>query len=223
MRTRFDRQLEQLNVELIRMGALCEEAISIVAKSLLDSDLTYLPHALDLDDQIDDKEREIEGLCMKILLQQQPVASDLRVVSSALKMISDMERIGDQAEDIAEITKSIKKPKEEICGDHISDMTKIAISMVTESVYSFVKKDLEIARAVIKKDDIVDQLFLEIKDDIISAVREDKTLGEYFVDILMIAKYLERISDHAVNVAEWVIFSLTGQHVNEELIEKERL
>ena len=156
-------------------------------------------------------------------MQQQPVARDLRQISSALKMISDMERIGDQAEDIAEITKSIKKPKEEICGDHISDMTKTAISMVTESVDSFVKKDLEIARAVIKKDDIVAQLFLEVKDDIISAVREDKTPGEYFVDILMIAKYLERISDHAVNVAEWVIFSLTGQHVNEELIEKERL
>ena len=168
-------------------------------------------------------EREIETRCLRLLLQQQPVARDLRQISSALKMISDMERIGDQAEDIVEITKSIKKPKEEICGDHISDMTKIAISMVTESVDSFVKKDLEIARAVIKKDDIVDQLFLEIKDDIISAVREDKTPGEYFVGILMIAKYLERISDHAVNVAEWVIFSLTGQHVNEELIEKERL
>ena len=176
MRTRFDEQLEQLNMLLIDMGALCEEAIN------------YAVGALN------------EG-------------------SEKMRM----ERIGDQAEDIAEITKSIKKPKEEICGDHISDMTKTAISMVTESVDSFVKKDLEIARAVIKKDDIVDQLFLEVKDDIISAVREDKTPGEYFVDILMIAKYLERISDHAVNVAEWVIFSLTGQHVNEELIEKERL
>lgn len=222
MRNRFDEQLELLNVELIRMGALCEDAISYASRTLM-GEGDFTKDVYKADHEIDQKERDIENLCMRLLLQQQPVAKDLRQVSSALKMISDMERIGDQAEDIAEITKSIKKPKEEICGDHISDMTKIAISMVTESVDSFVKKDLEIARAVIKKDDIVDQLFLEIKDDIISAVREDKTPGEYFVDILMIAKYLERISDHAVNVAEWVIFSLTGQHVNEELIEKERL
>ena len=226
MRNRFDEQLEKLNAELITMGALCEQAITIAINALLygnDDDKVQFNKVHETEREIDQKERDIENLCMRLLLQQQPVAGDLRKISSALKMISDMERIGDQAEDIAEITKSIKKPKEEICGDHISDMTKIAISMVTESVDSFVKKDLEIARAVIKKDDIVDQLFLEIKDDIISAVREDKTLGEYFVDILMIAKYLERISDHAVNVAEWVIFSLTGQHVNEELIEKERL
>ena len=126
MRTRFDRQLEQLNVELIRMGALCEEAISIVAKSLLDSDLTYLPHALDLDDQIDDKEREIEALCMKILLQQQPVASDLRVVSSALKMISDMERIGDQARDIAEMLEYVVQYKFE-SRVHIGGMARASI------------------------------------------------------------------------------------------------
>ena len=217
MRTRFDEQLEQLNVLLIDMGALCEEAINYAVGALNEGSEKMRKLTYETDKHIDDREREIENLCLKLLLQQQPVARDLRQISSALKMISDMERIGDQAEDIAEITKSIKKPKEEICGDHISDMTKIAISMVTESVDSFVKKDLEIARAVIKKDDIVDQLFLEVKDDIISAVREDKTPGEYFVDILMIAKYLERISDHAVNVAEWVIFSLTGQHVNEEL------
>ena len=215
MRTRFDEQLEQLNVLLIDMGALCEEAINYAVGALNEGSEKMRKLTYETDKHIDDREREIENLCLKLLLQQQPVARDLRQISSALKMISDMERIGDQAEDIAEITKSIKKPKEEICGDHISDMTKTAISMV--------KKDLEIARAVIKKDDIVDQLFLEVKDDIISAVREDKTPGEYFVDILMIAKYLERISDHAVNVAEWVIFSLTGQHVNEELIEKERL
>ena len=223
MRNRFDRQLEQLNNELIQMGSMIEHAIEMAVSALVNQNTEKAKEAMAYDVEIDHQERDIESLCMKLLLQQQPVARDLRQISSALKMISDMERIGDQAEDIAEITKSIKKPKEEICGDHISDMTKIAISMVTESVDSFVKKDLEIARAVIKKDDIVDQLFLEIKDDIISAVREDKTLGEYFVDILMIAKYLERISDHAVNVAEWVIFSLTGQHVNEELIEKERL
>lgn len=223
MRKTFDQQLEQLGAELTHMGALCETAIASAAQALKNRDTELAKRAIHADQEIDQAERDIERLCLKLLLQQQPVARDLRQISSALKMISDMERIGDQAEDIAEITKSIKKPKEEICGDHISDMTKTAISMVTESVDSFVKKDLEIARAVIKKDDIVDELFLEVKDDIINAVREDKAEGQYFVDVLMIAKYLERISDHAVNVAEWVIFSLTGQHVNEELIEKERL
>ena len=223
MKTKFDEQLEEMHVELIKMGSLCEQAITLSSRALLGDEKSQVEQVYSVDGEIDQQEREIENICMRLLLLQRPFASDLRKISAALKMISDMERIGDQAEDIAEITKSIKKPKEEICGDHISDMTKTAISMVTESVDSFVKKDLEIARAVIKKDDIVDQLFLEVKDDIISAVREDKTPGEYFVDILMIAKYLERISDHAVNVAEWVIFSLTGQHVNEELIEKERL
>ncbi len=223
MRTRFDEQLEQLNVMLIDMGALCEEAINYAVGAFNDGSEQMRQLTYETDKHIDDREREIENLCLKLLLQQQPVARDLRQISSALKMISDMERIGDQAEDIAEITKNIAKPEGDICADHISDMSATAISMVTESVDSFVKKDLEIARGVIKKDDIVDRLFLEVKDDIISAVREDNAAGEYLVDILMIAKYLERISDHAVNVAEWVIFSLTGQHVNEELIEKEKL
>ena len=221
MRTRFDEQLEQLNVMLIDMGALCEEAINYAVSALNEGSEEMRKLTYETDKHIDDREREIENLCLKLLLKQQPVARDLRQISSALKMISDMERIGDQADDIAEITKSMKEPREEICGDHITDMTKTAISMVTESVDSFVKKDLEIARAVIKKDDVVDELFLEVKDDIINARREDRAESEYVVDILMIAKYLERISDHAVNVAEWVIFSLTGQHVNEELIEKE--
>ena len=214
MRTRFDEQLEQLNVMLIDMGALCEEAINYAVSALNEGSEEMRKLTYETDKHIDDREREIENLCLKLLLKQQPVARDLR-------QISDMERIGDQADDIAEITKSMKEPREEICGDHITDMTKTAISMVTESVDSFVKKDLEIARAVIKKDDVVDELFLEVKDDIINAIREDRAESEYVVDILMIAKYLERISDHAVNVAEWVIFSLTGQHVNEELIEKE--
>ena len=209
MRTRFDRQLEQLNVELIRMGALCEEAISIVAKSLLDSDLTYLPHALDLDDQIDDKEREIEALCMKILLQQQPVASDLRVVSSALKMISDMERIGDQARDIAEMLEYVVQYKFE-SRVHIGDMARASIKMVTDSIDSFVRKDYDAAVAVIASDDVVDTLFQKVKDELTAAVAAQPENGEIFLDLLMIAKYLERIGDHAVNVCEWTQFCKTG-------------
>ena len=211
MRTRFDRQLEQLNVELIRMGALCEEAISIVAKSLLNSDLTYLPHALELDDQIDEMEREIEALCMKILLQQ-PVASDLRVVSSALKMISDMERIGDQARDIAEMLGYVVQHRFE-SRLHIGDMARASIKMVTDSIDSFVRKDYDAAVAVIQSDDVVDALFQKVKEELTAAIAAQPDNGEIFLDLLMIAKYFERIGDHATNIAEWVCYSITGQHV----------
>ena len=148
------------------------------------------------------------------------MARDLRLISSALKMISDMERIGDQAYDIAEITKTIQSSRKDFCRDHISVMADTAIRMVTESVDSFVKKDIKLANDVIIKDDKVDDLF---QDDLINAVTEDRSCGEYFVDILMIAKYLERISDHAVNIAEWVIFSITGEHINTRIIEKEKI
>ena len=210
MRTRFDRQLEQLNVELIRMGALCEEAISIVAKSLLDSDLTYLPHALELDDQIDEMEREIEALCMKILLQQQPVASDLRLISSVLKMITDIERIGDQASDIAEIVTYLSGA----CGHntHIDQMAQATIKMVTDSLDAFVRRDLTLAWSVIEYDDVVDRLFDECKSDLIAEIAQNPEDGERVLDVLMIAKYLERIGDHATNIAEWVEFSITGSH-----------
>ena len=211
MRTRFDRQLEQLNVELIRMGALCEEAISIVAKSLLDSDLTYLPHALDLDDQIDDKEREIEALCMKILLQQQPVARDLRQISAALKMITGMERIGDQAEDIAEIVQYLAGRSAEN-DDLLREMARSTIHMVTESVDAYVQRDTMLAETVIAEDDVVDNAFDEVKRRLIDKITAHPEDGAYALDLLMIAKYFERIGDHATNIAEWVIFSVTGVH-----------
>ena len=218
MRTRFDEQLEKLNIMLIEMGALCEEAITYAVRALIEDSDEMRKQTFETDSIIDDREREIEALCMKLLLQQQPVARDLRQISAALKMISDMERIGDQAFDIAEITATIRQEGRNICSDHIRQMTKASIKMVTESIESFVKKDMELANRVIIKDDIVDDLFDEIKKDLISAVANDETSGEYFVDILMIAKYLERICDHAVNIAEWVIFSITGQHVNENHI-----
>ena len=193
------------------MGALCEEAISIVAKSLLDSDLTYLPHALELDDQIDEMEREIEALCMKILLQQQPVARDLRQISAALKMITDMERIGDQAEDIAEIIQFLAGRSAEN-DDLLREMARSTIHMVTESVDAYVQRDTMLAETVIAEDDVVDNAFDEVKRRLIDKIAAHPEDGAYALDLLMIAKYFERIGDHATNIAEWVIFSVTGVH-----------
>ncbi len=210
MRTHFDEQLEHLHVELIQMGALCEEAISAAAKAFLDDDATLLDRVFASDSKIDQKERDIESLCLKLLLQQQPVAKDLREISSALKMISDMERIGDQASDIAEITQyTLRHPGKNKA--HIRDMAIATIKMVTESVDSFVQKDLALARAVMAYDDVVDTLFCTVKSELISLIANGGD-GEYCIDLLMIAKYLERIGDHATNIAEWVEFSLTGSH-----------
>ena len=211
MRNRFDSQLEELNLELITMGALCEDAISASVKAMLDGDDALCDKVFAADAEIDQKERDIEAICMKLLLQQQPVARDLRVISSALKMISDMERIGDQASDIAEITKFIKNSnvKSRV---HISDMAAAATKMVTDSVESFVKKDLSLARAVMEYDDKVDNLFGCVKDELFRLIAEDRANGEFCIDLLMIAKYLERISDHAFNIAEWVEYSITGVH-----------
>ena len=208
MRVKFDEQLEKLNVMLIDMGALCEEAITYAVKALETGSDEMREKTFSTDEVIDEREREIETACLKLILQQQPVAKDLRTISSALKMISDMERIGDQAYDIAEITKTIDDGAGGFCQDHISAMAQTAIQMVTESIDSFVKKDIGIAKNVIISDDKV--------DDLIDAVTADRSHGEYMFDILMIAKYLERISDHAVNIAEWVIFSVTGKHVSEQ-------
>ena len=211
MRNKFDSQLEKLNLELITMGALCEDAISASVKGFLDDDDALCQKAVEAEDEINRKERDIESICMKLLLEQQPVARDLRVISSALKMISDMERIGDQAYDIAEIAKFIKNSnvKSKI---HIKDMAAAATEMVTDSVDSFVKKDVELARAVMAYDDKVDNLFNCVKDELVQLITEDKANGEFCIDLLMIAKYLERIGDHAVNIAEWVEYSITGTH-----------
>ncbi|MBQ2286510.1 MAG: phosphate signaling complex protein PhoU [Acutalibacteraceae bacterium] len=211
MRNKFDRQLENLNLELITMGALCEDAISASVKGLLDDDDSLCRKAAETEEEINQKERDIEAICMKLLLEQQPVAGDLRVISSALKMISDMERIGDQAYDISEISKFVKNSnvKSRV---HINDMATAAIKMVTDSVDSFVKKDVELARAVMDYDDKVDNLFDCVKDELVQLITLDSKNGEFCVDLLMIAKYLERIGDHAVNIAEWVEYSITGVH-----------
>ena len=211
MRNKFDEQLERLHVELIQMGALCEEAISAAAEALLKGDRELARTAIEAEREIDQKERDVESMCLKLLLQQQPVAKDLREISAALKMISDLERIGDQAADIAELTRFVRLPD----GSgmlHIADMARAVIGMVTDSVDSFVKKDLDLARAVYAADDQVDALFEQVKQELIDMLAADATYGEQGLDLLMVAKYLERIGDHATNVAEWVEYSLTGVH-----------
>ena len=211
MRNRFDEQLEQLNVGLIKMGALCEESIACAVKALFDEKTSeMITKVNDNEEETDHMEHDIEALCMKLLLHQQPVAKDLRCVSSALKMISDMERIGDQSQDIAEIAGFVHST--ELAGKvHISDMANKAISMVTMSVDSFVRKDVKLAKAAIEADDKVDARFLEVKRELIELVRSDSGDAEYFMDLLMAAKYLERIADHATNIAEWVVYSITGE------------
>ena len=209
MRNHFDTQLNTLHVELIKMGALCEESIAAAMKSVLDEDATMALRASLTDREIDRKERDNESLCMKLLLQQQPVARDLRAISSALRMISDMERIGDQAADIAEISDFLTGcPLTNRV--HLKEMAVEAVQMVTDSVDAFVKNDLELAHAVMKHDDMVDGFFRQIKDELIALIVEDSHNGEFCIDLMMIAKYLERIGDHAVNIAEWVEYSITG-------------
>ncbi|MDY3927188.1 MAG: phosphate signaling complex protein PhoU [Anaerotignum sp.] len=212
VRSRFDYKLEKLNVELIKMGGLCEEAITASVSALIKYDKSVVQTVFEKDNEIDRMERDIETFCMRLLLQQQPVAKDLRAISSALKMISDMERIGDQAGDIAEIM-AVMNDHDTKSKLHIQDMARATVKMVTDSVDSFVKKDLELARSVMKYDDVVDELFDKVKEEIISLIGEDRANGEFCIDLLMIAKYLERIGDHATNIAEWVEFSITGQHV----------
>ena len=214
MRNRFDEQLEQLNKKIIEMGALCESAIDNSAKALIEGNIAIAKKAIAFDDEIDEKEKEIENLCLKLLLQQQPVARDLRLISAALKMITDMERIGDQAADIAEII-TLDNLTEFNSSTHIQDMANATIKMVTDSVDAFVKKDLALANKVVKDDDIVDNLFNKVKNEIILKIQEDGNFGENAIDLLMVAKYFERIGDHATNIAEWVEFSIIGVHTKE--------
>ncbi len=214
MRNKFEEQLSLLNHEMIAMGALCEEAIALAVKAMSENDRGLARRVAPLDREIDRKEREIENLCLRLLLQQQPVARDLRQISAALKMITDMERIGDQAEDIAEIVGFLQGHQAED-GDLLRGMAEASIRMVTESVDAYVKCDTILAERVIAEDDTVDDYFARIKSRLIDRIARDPSEGEYALDLLMIAKYFERIGDHATNIAEWVIFSVTGVHKGE--------
>ena len=215
MRDRFDEQLMLLNKKMTEMGALCEEVIALSAKALEECDPALAERVAPRDSEIDSMERDIETLCLRLLLQQQPVARDLRQISAALKMITDMERIGDQAEDISEIITFLKGRSGQECGD-INEMAKATIKMVTESVDAFVHKDTELAESVIAYDDVVDEFFEKVKSDLIGMIAKNPQDGEYALDLLMVAKYFERIGDHAVNIAEWVVFAMTGIHKEEE-------
>ena len=216
MRNRFDRQLVQLNNELIEMGGMIEKAISDTVKALVNQDIELASNVIEYDEEIDHQEREIEQLCLKLLLQQQPVAKDLRLISAALKMITDMERIGDHATDISEITIELSKESYIKKLDHIQQMAKETMVMLVQSVEAFVNKDMDKARTVIVHDDVVDDLFNKVKAELIAMIHEDVNAGEQASDLLMAAKYFERIGDHATNISEWVIFSITGQHPDDK-------
>ena len=211
MRNRFNEQLQQLHIELIQMGALCEDAISEATEALMNQDAELAEKAKEAEREIDQKERVVESLCLKLLLQQQPVARDLRQISAALKMITDMERIGDQAEDIAEIVGFLNGRSAEN-SSLLREMARSAIEMVTGSVDAFVKQDTALAEKVIAQDDVVDSYFEQVKEALIRKIADMPEDGVYALDLLMIAKYFERIGDHAVNLAQWVIFAVTGQH-----------
>lgn len=209
MRSQFDMQLSELNKNMITIGMLCETAIAKTSKALLSSDMHMAQELPELLNQIAEKEREIEGICMKLLLHQQPVARDLRTISSALKMVTDAQRIGTQSADIAEIILlgNIKSIPQAI---PIADMAAAVIKMVTDSIDSFVRRDGKIAISVVKYDDVVDSLFGDCKSILIDLLKQNATDSEAAVDLLMTAKYFERIGDHAVNIAKWVLFSITG-------------
>ena len=211
MRNHFDNQLAQLNQELTRMGEECEEIIEIVARAMTGWEDDLIKRVNTIGAEIDESERTIETLCLKLLLQQQPVASDLRQISAAMKMITDMERIGDQAEDIAEIITHLncRVERESV---QIREMAEETMQMVREAVDSYVRQDLELAHKVMKHDDIVDDYFVSIKKSLINVLTANPGDGEYALDLLMIAKYCERIGDHCTNIAEWVEFSVTGVH-----------
>ena len=211
MRDYFQEQLNELNRELTIMGAACKEIIALASHALTDWDEALVRKVNTIGAQIDESERTIETICMKLLLRQQPVARDLRQISAAMKMITDMERIGDQAEDIVEIIPFMNAHPDEKF-PKIREMAKAAQAMVTEAVDAYVKQDLELAKNVMAHDDVVDNYFNRVKMGIIDIIAVEPAEGEYALDLLMIAKYFERIGDHCTNIAEWVVFSVTGIH-----------
>ena len=212
MRSRFDQQLNRLNAALIELGGMVEYAIDGGSKALCHNDLSLAREVMEFDRSVDQKEREIEQMCIRLLLQQQPVAKDLRFISAALKMITDMERIGDQAADISEMVTLLEAQSFERVPVHVHDMAGQAISMVKAAVSAFVGRDLEAAQRVIESDDRQDALFCAVRDELIAWIGQDPACGSQALDLMMITKYLERIGDHAVNIAEWVQFAVTGTH-----------
>ena len=217
MRNRFEAQLHNLNEQIITMGAMVESAIASAARALENRDIELATKVAESDNAIDEKEREIEHICLKLLMQQQPVASDLRMISAAMKMITDIERVGDQAADIAQLTVMLCEQNAVlITANELKEMAKATIKMVSGAIDAFVRKDIELVHEVIAYDDVVDEQFNDIRKKLMKSIRENENIDEHAIDEMMISKYFERIGDHAVNIAEWVEFSLTGKLKNEE-------
>ncbi len=216
MRVNYDKQLKKLNSAMIEMGAMIEKSIEMAIKALVTQDVELARRTIMSDEDVDNQEKEIENLCLKLLLMQQPVASDMRQISSALKMVTDMERIGDHAADISELTIHMAGTPYIKRLEHISMMTKEAMVMLVSSIEAYVELDLEKARFVIKHDDVVDELFDMVKQELIELIRKDASNGEQASDLLMVAKYLERVGDHATNIAQWVIYYITGNRNADE-------
>lgn len=211
MRSKFDEQLRNLNDEMIQMGTMIEENIQEAIDALVKSDVKKAREIMDKDSLIDQKQRDIESICFNLLIQQQPVAKDLRAITAAMKMVTDMERIGDHASDISEITIMLSDADKTGSYDTIIEMASEASVMLIESIDAFTEKNAEKAKNVIEHDDVVDDLFCKVKDELIELIKSDPKRGEQEIDMLMIAKYLERIGDHATNIAEWVIYSLDNR------------
>jgi len=218
MRTKFEEQLIQLNNALIEMGEIVQNAIADANKALIEQDVELAQKIIEADDEIDAKEKEIESFCLKIIMQQHPVARDLRLISAVIKIITDLERIGDHATDISELTLLLADRKYIKKLEHISQMAEATMKMVTDSIDAYVRKDLALANAVIAYDDHVDNLFQMVKKDLIDLIKKDADNGDQAIDLVMIAKYFERIGDHATNVAEWIVFSLTGTYKDSKII-----
>jgi len=218
IRAKFDEQLELLNNSLIEMGVMVESAIADAGKALIEQDVELAGEIIARDDEIDDKEEEIETMCLRIILQQQPVASDLRLISAVSKIITDLERIGDHASDISEIAIFLAGKQYIKKLEHIAQMASVTMDMVIRSIDAFVRKDLALANEVIASDDVVDELFSKVRDELISLLKENGANSEQAMDLIMIAKYFERIGDHATNVAEWVVFSITGIHKDNRIM-----
>lgn len=208
MRTRFDEQLKQLNNEMIRMGSLIENAIQNAVRAFFDKDTELAKKIMDNDEVVDQEQKKIENICFQLLIQRQPVARDLRTITAALKMVTDMERIGDHAADISELTVVMADHTEIMNRDDIKKMSAESVMMLLHAIEAYVERDMDKAREVIAHDDVVDDLFIKVKSELIEAISKNPDCGEYAADLLMINKYLERIGDHATNIAEWVIFSL---------------
>jgi len=218
MRKKFDEQLNQLNDMLAEMAEATKKSIADADKALIGQDVELAQKILDSGDEIDKKEKEIEKFCIEIILQQQPVASDLRLISAAQKIITDLERIGDHAEDISEITIHLAEKQYLKKSEHIPQMAAATMKMVTDSIDAFLKKDIELAKEVIEYDDVIDNLFQTVKKDLIELINENPDNGDQAIDLIMAAKYFERIGDHAENIAEWIVFSLTGVHKDSKIM-----